>query len=476
MVALIVYAVGEEQHEKIPGLNRAAARAIKEVSERAGPEQARWGVSVSAVGDRDEACDLTKAIIAAIETSGGATPIDLSGLMRVSEEELSRQPDAATGWAYWLLDVTVTEDGSLVLLEANGSNAAGNTIVNGGMARVNHIVRKITETRPDRLRGTVAVLPHGKRFHHIPEFFARAIQLIAGLREAKIGAQFIPPGSSPRDDCINVVVGDIPTLASDLYCNGQIKYQSAPVSFIQNGNILPELVRQGKCEKIESLDLAVFHEGYGVLIANDKGLQQDLCAGTGFLPLRWREAYSGSEFVSEVERMLETCSLVAIKPSIGSQGIGVEFVGRGEFVLAKVHAQMAALHSSYGSNADLTAYPLRAFEWVKAEPISHYANDPQGKHLWDLRVEVLVSPEEICAIPVIARVCPAAYRADHPYNPAAIKSNLSGREPSTANLITPIELWQRLEFDYRERVLEASVSWAMKAAAEANSIGGGPAG
>ena len=425
---------------------------------------------MSRAADRYEARDLTRAIVEAIETSGGATPIDLSGLMRESEKVLSRESGTKTGWAYWLLDVAVAEDDALVLLEANGSNAAGNTIVDGGKARIRHIVSKITEGGSDQLLGTVAVLPHGKRFHHIPEFFARALQLIAALHEKDIAAQLIYPGASPRDDCVNVVVGDLPALAGNLYCDREIKYHGAPISFIQNGNILPELERQARCADHKSLDLTVFHEGYGVLIANNKGEQQDLCVDTGFSPLAWDEAHSENEFVTKVEQMLQAYSLVAIKPNVGSQGIGVEFVGRGEFVVAKIHAQMAALRKSYGSNAALTAYPLRVFEWVKARPISHPTSDSEGEYLWDLRVEVLVSPGEIHAIPLIARVCPAAYRADHPYDPAAIKSNLSGREPTTDNLISPAELWQRLGFNYEDRILEASVSWARNALAEANRL------
>ena len=410
--------------------------------------------------------NFTRAFVAAIRTSRGETPIDLSGLMRPSDDtELVRESDTPTDWAYWLLDVTIAEDDSLVLIEANGSNAAGNTIVDDGMARVHHIARKIAEARSSSLEGTVVVLPHGKRFHHVPEFWVRAMHLIAVLQEEDRSVELIYPGSTPASDCLSMVVGDIPTVARNLYCGPQITYQGAPVSFIQNGNILPELVRQGKCETLESLDLSCFHEGHGVLIANNKGLQQDLCHNTGFRPLAWTEAEDTASFVSQIEHMLESFKLVAIKPNIGSQGIGVDFVGRGEFVHAKVQAQITALRNDYGSNADLTAWPLRAFEWVKSKPISHSASE--GQHLWDLRVEVLVSPGEIRAIPLIARVCPAEYRVDHPCNPAAIKSNLSGRGPTTSNLITPPELWQRLDADFNDRVLNASISWAENAAVAA---------
>ena len=426
------------------------------------------GVNTTRSSDLDSARDLTRAFVASVGGSGGATPIDLSGLMRVSDEGVSRRPDGATGWGYWLLDVTVTEDDSLALLEANGSNGAGNSIVNGGLERINHIVSKMIQSDMTALQGTVAVLPHGKRFHHIPEFLTRATQLCMALRREGVDAEFVYPGSSPSPDHVSVVVGDIVTIASNLYCDAKVRYQGAPVSFIQNGTILPELVRQGKCEKVESLDLTVFHESRSVLIANNKSLQQDLCHDTGFRPLRWIEGDDVPSFISKVEGMLETLEIVAIKPNVGSQGIGVDFVGRGEFVKARVQAQVATLRRDYGSNADLTSFPLRAFEWVKSKPINHPDKSSRGKHLWDLRVEVLVSPHQIRAVPLIARVCPAAYRLDHPYNPAALKSNLSGREPSTDNLITPATLWHRLGFDYSDRILEAAASWAEKASPPEN--------
>ena len=334
---------------------------------------------------------------------------------------------------------------------------------------VNHIVSKMTEGGSDGLVGAVAVLPHGKQFLHIPEFLARATQLNFALRNQGIATEYLYPGATPAPNRVNIVVGDIATLASNLYCDGDMTYHGAPVCFIQNGNILPELVRQGKCEKVESLNLAIFHEGRGVLIANNKSKQQDLCHNTGFVPLDWAEGNDVPAFVAKVERMLETFELVAIKPNIGSQGIGVDFVGRGDFVKAKVQSQVANLRTNYGSNADLTSFPLRAFEWVKSKPISHPKRS-SGEHLWDLRVEVLVSPQQIRAIPLIARVCPAEYRGDHPHNVAAIKSNLSGRDPSTDDLITPAELWHRLGFDYTGRILEAAASWAEKAAAKMSPI------
>ncbi len=427
---------------------------------------------MSPLTDWRAARDLTRALAAAIDKSGGSPAIDLSGLMRGPDEGIvretdAREPDSPGGWGYWLLDVTITEDGSIALIEANGSNGALNSLVNGGIGRVNHIVDKIKSRRSIGLEGTVAVLPHGQRFHHIPEFMTRALQLVAALREKVVDTELLELGEAPKSHCLNVAIGDLPTVARNLYCHRQLTYHNAPVCFIQNGNILPELMRQGRLRNLGDLDLTSFHETQGVLHANDKGRQQELCHGTGFMSLDWTEADEFDDFITRVERMLDTRKLVVIKPSVGSQGIGVDFVGQGDSVVAKVGAQINALLESYGNNAELTAFPLRAFEWVKAKPISHSSSISGSVHLWDLRVEVLVSPREISAVPVIARICPASYSDAHPYNPDALKSNLSGRAPTTDYLLPPTELWNRLGGDYDRYgrpVLDAAIAWAEQAA------------
>lgn len=414
----------------------------------------------------EPARDLTRGLVAAIRTSDGREPIDLSPLMRPlpDEQRFSVQSEKASDWAYWLLDITITEDGSLALIEANGSNGALNSIVNGGIDRVHSMVGKIL----DRLKtsptgeGSVVLLLHGEKFHHLPEFIGRAITIAKELRSLGINAELCSLADAPNRSCVNVIYGALPEAADLITVEPDLTYRGLPITLIQNGNLIPELIRKGKCSKESDIDLQVFHEGLSVSIANDKGIQQSLCEGTDFLELHHAKANSKVEFIDLIKRALEPLPMVVLKPNAASQGIGVTFVKRGDNVHEKVATLLRKIREGYGSNAELTGFPLRLFEWVKASPITHHGGNPVDGHLWDLRVEVLVSPGEITVTPVVVRVCPRPYRDDDPSNEEALKSNLSGRKPTTQFMVSPDDIWSQLG-DHDLSVRNAALQWAKNA-------------
>lgn len=255
-------------------------------------------------------------------------------------------------------------------------------------------------------------------------------------------------------DVCNIVVGDLPTLASELEVDrATLRFKGHTVTFATNPNLLPALARAGH----QDVDLGVFHEGQHARTVHDKGLQQDLCEGTPFTTLRHGAASSVEDAVRLVRELHDLGQAAVVKPNATSGGVGIRVVPVGDDPVAAVAAVVDETVARYGNGAATTALPLRIFEFATAHPLPHV----DGAHLWDLRIEVLGRPGLITARPVMVRLCPAAFTGALSHD--AVVSNLTGRTPSTDFILGPAVLDRRLRSGIIQDLCDAAVAWAAMA-------------
>ncbi|MFN8011894.1 MAG: hypothetical protein U0P81_10880 [Holophagaceae bacterium] len=387
------------------------------------------------------------------------------------------------------LDVVV-EDGSgdLVCHEANGPNAVGSDALTGDSR-----LRAANEAdqAASRLAGlaepavTLHAHQHWRSFRTGGEFFPRvddfAQALAARLPERTVrlrGAH-----EALGDEGIAVVFGDVPRVAADLELDegsGDFRYRGRPVAFLGNPNLATELARLGRLPlRTGGLPLPArraFHAWRLLDTLRDKGLQQDLLAGTGLRPLRWFEAWSREEALAKAREALASGPVV-LKPNAASGGAGVHAVVAsmtdGE-ILARVDAVLADCAAKYGANAEATAYPVRGFEFVRSTgyPMA------SGGHLWDLRIAVQFEPGEALAYPVSLRLAPEPFEPDafHRDRDQWI-SNVSGRQVTLlkSGMDEAVLRAVGLAPGRLEAALEGCVRWTLKAW-DAAARGGGPGG
>ncbi len=391
-----------------------------------------------------------KAISLAVAAGGGRSTIflgDVEGDAEIRAHHLTSET-----WAYWLLDVTATVDHRAVVIEANGSNGATDSI-GGSVHRVRHIVDAL-HARGGARPGAVVLLGYQDGFHHVPEFFARAAQLADALEVDGHRAALLGPAEVPSADVYNVVVGDLPTLASELDVDGgALRFKGRTITFATNPNLVPALARAGH----HDVDLGVFHEGQHARTVHDKGLQQDLCEGTPFTPLRHGAASTAEDAVRLVRELHDLGLAAVVKPNATSGGVGIRVVPVGDDPVLAVAAVVEETVARYGDGAATTALPLRIFEFVTAHPLPHV----DGAHLWDLRIEVLGRPGLLAARPVMVRLCPGTFTGALTHD--AVVSNLTGRTPSTNLILGPAVLDHRLRPGIVQDLCDAAVAWAARA-------------
>lgn len=356
-------------------------------------------------------------------------------------------------FAYWLLDVTYTDDGRLVVIEANGSNGATSSIGNHDRHRVRHM-REAVCGRGGPIAGEVAVLAHQDGFHHIPEFYARAGAFVASIEQLGVTCNVLAPGEEPRSSSYNVLVGDIPTIAPLLLRDQRdLKYLDARVGFATNPNLLPALARCGV--EVGALQLSFFHEGALALLAHDKAAQQEICQGTPFTALWNREAATMEEVVLHVRELHRLGTAAVVKPNATSGGTGVRIVPVGNDPDPVVRALVAETIQRYGAGTEATLFPLRTFEFAQAALLPRQ----DGAHLWDLRLELIASPGRVTARPVMVRLCPAPFSGDLVHD--AVVSNLTGRVASTQFILDPGVI-EQVQPGLLDQLVEAGLAWALR--------------
>lgn len=406
----------------------------------------------------DRAHSAAKIISLAVRTTGGR-PVIFLGDIPPSSGELRVPTGHAAGFGYWLIDASVDDEDRAFLIEANPTNGAANSIIDGGVGRAVHMADSLLARVPDPVGG-VAVLAHQDLFHHVPEFYSRVLIFAEFLEALGIPVVVVAAGESPDKGAFTILVDDIPRIAPfiDVASGGEMRYHGRPVVFMTNPNTLPALVRAGRCGSTRDIDLSVFHEGVLALLGQDKALQQDIAIGTGFTPLCHAEAGSLEDAAAAVLRMHAHGIAAVIKTHDTSGGTGVDVIKPGDDVLKRLRRLLSSAVERYGPGTERTVFPLRVFEFARSMLVPHRG----GMHIWDCRIEVQVRPGEAVARPAQVRVCPAPFDAE--FRREAVVSNVSGRPASTDFMLGPDELCDRLApLEVRDRLLHAAATWAIRA-------------
>jgi hypothetical protein len=196
-------------------------------------------------------------------------------------------------------------------------------------------------------------------------------------------------------------------------------------------------------------DLGIFHEGgAGVIVGHDKALQQRFADAAGFRSLRCAEAASEEDALAAIADFNAAGITAVGKINSGSQGCGVRFFPPGETTahVHQLHEMRADASKKYGASAEQSLWPIRFFEFCRSS--DYRLND--GGHLWDLRMEVHVSPNITTAIPATMRLCPSPFDGTD-FHPACVVSNVSGRTTGSRFL--------RMPFAAHDQGKETELEW-----------------
>ena len=379
----------------------------------------------------------------------------------------TRIPSATGKYGIAALDITLTAQNEIRLIEANGSNVGLTSVVVGNdYARALHMWMSFRQ-KPCVTPSTV-ILPFKPGLMHLPEFFARAstfASLVSEERSAALRCSEEDLGSEE----VAVVCGPIPAIADRMQCfNDCLTYRSRRVSFACNPSILVELQRRRLFEseaQVKRVSKNVFHDGEFISLVHDKGLQQDKAAGTGITPLYYEEAWNVDDGCRVIARFHER-GLVAIgKINAGSGGTGVSVFPVGQ-TPTEVRTELSGMITSaiqrYGDSAESTIFPLRFFEFARSTDFML----PDGPHLWDLRMLCLVWPGYIDVTPCLLRICPVLFDG-RTYARGTVVSNLSDRPPSLEFVRSALDMSARnavgIDAMMLRKMIEACAAWCENA-------------
>ena len=373
-------------------------------------------------------------------------------------------------------------DGTLVCHEVNGPNAVGSDALTGDsfLRAQNEAWQAVRRARelgyllPDgRLRVPVATIhahQHWRFFRTGGEFYPRVDQFAAILKDLLPGrsVRCFAAGDALSDEDVAVAMGDVPAIASNISIDaatGGLVYLGRPVIFMGNPNLVTELRRLGKLGKDDdNPKLRILHAWRLLRAIRDKGLQQQLLAGTGIRPLRHFAAASAADALRHTREMLAHGPAV-LKPSATSGGCGVTAVVPGMSdaeIAAAIETLVGECRQKYGENAEATIFPIGGFEFVRA------AGYPMadGEHLWDLRIAVLFEPGRAQAFPVSLRFAPK------PFDPRTFHldrdqwiSNVSGRRDTFLKSGMDDAVLAKIGFTdaMLDQAMQGCVGWAIKA-------------
>ncbi|TPQ50984.1 hypothetical protein C2U72_10645 [Prosthecomicrobium hirschii] len=374
------------------------------------------------------------------------------------------------GFGIVVLDLILNKNGNLNLIEANGSNAAGSSFGSrdGDLARAMHQAEAARE-RIKKVERGVVLIAYAAGTGAMPEIITRAAlvrDVISPIRSCYLADTLV----GLVDSAITVVADTVEKIADHIgVYNGALRFAGVPVVSAGNVNLLPELVRRGVVARegaSYAVDTSVFHDGPLVSLIHDKGAQQDIAAGTGIVPLRWRECNDMASCAKAVAEMQALGLACVAKMNGGSGGAGIEFFGptyTSEEVAQGLARVIEAASSKYGDNIGRSVWPLRLFEFVESTgyPLA------DGDHLWDMRIVCLIRPGVIDLTFSSIRVCPEPFIAGH-FEKGTVLSNVTGRRPDLSTTLSPlVEFGTPTEHlraggvdeEILERIIDASAKW-----------------
>jgi len=348
-------------------------------------------------------------------------------------------PIQADGYAIVGLDLIVNVNGDINLCEANGSNMAATSFgaADGDAARAAHQVASARERITAAERGVVLIC-YATGTGAIDEIITRADLVreeISRLRPCDlVDAAF------PLRDGMTVVVDTVENIAAHVtVTDGTVVYRGVEAVSIANPNILPELVRRGKIERDGArycLDTSVFHDGPFVELVHDKNAQQHLAAGTGIEPLACRECHDVEACVLAIREFQASGKVSVAKMNAGSGGRGIEFFSTSvspDEIRAGLSNLFKGAADGYEGPIEKSIWPVRIFEFAQSTGYPVGA----GRHLWDVRVQALISPGVVDLTFCGIRLCPEPFTAGRT-NKGSVLSNVTGRLPDLATTLSPL--------------------------------------
>jgi hypothetical protein len=374
----------------------------------------------------------TIALELAVSSVGHSFP-RLSRLVEPSKEKIvsTRLKAATTGYSIAILDITLTPQGEIRLIEANGSNGGLTSVVFGNEeTRAKHMALAF-ESKPKPRKPFVALLAFKPGFAHVSEFFARAstfAQVISRNYETRLCLIDEDLGSED----VAIICGAITEIANQIQRKGRSLFiKGRQVVFACNPNLLPELTRRSIISHNKGrydIDTSFFHENELVALIHDKAAQQNIAEGAGINPLFHAEAWNFNECLAVIKDFHSKGRVAVGKMNAGSGGAGIEFFPpslSNHAIHLKLNSLIQSAEKEYGRGISATIFPIRFFEFARST--NFILN---GKpHLWDIRMQCLIYPRFIEVTPCLIRICPAPFDEES-YAQDAVVSNLTGRKPS----------------------------------------------
>lgn len=400
---------------------------------------------------------------------GGRQILRMSTVSRPRQPARFTKPAKVDGHAFCAIDVMWDIYGRPRIIEVNGSNAGLTSLGDpeGDRLRAEHQIETALPRILNEPRGAILVA-FAENTHIVGEIEARAftlLELVSHHRECQFGnADFHP--SSP----FIVAIDSVERIAAHVTkVDGTLHYRDLPVVSVGNVNLLAELVRRGIIERHGAgydVDYDVFHDGRLAPLIHDKGEQQLLAQGTGFVPIKHLDAMTVDEVVAGIQSFLRDGVPAVIKPNATSGGAGIDFFGPGATdaeIRKTLDHQIQTVMDKYGLEARKSLWPIRVFEF--AESTGYPVADK--RHLWDMRVACLIRPGEVEMTVCGLRICPEPF-VPGKYDRASACSNTTGRVPSTARFRAPLaeagqptDLMRAAGVDDKafEQILDACAAW-----------------
>ena len=260
-----------------------------------------------------------------------------------------------SSYGMFAIDVTVTRESVLHIIEVNGSNAAlSSTAVGTDHARALNMALAF-QHRVQHGPPASILLAHRPKLQFLAEFYGRAVILRDLLSGMGYDVELVNADERPGNHDFALVCGSIPDIVDHIerHDNG-LEYRGRPVVFAQNPNLVPELVRRGVVRLTKTsydIELNFFHEGASTLIIHDKVRQQELADGTGFEPLRSTYAWSYDQCLEIIAEFHEVGLTPVGKGFGGSGGAAIGFFPPGADSAIILNQMMLSAQTSYGDKA-----------------------------------------------------------------------------------------------------------------------------